>query len=449
MQHGRPGVAAEGRGGNLLLIGFSYRSTTVLELERLSGDADRGEILAMVQRSPQVTEVMVLATCNRLEVYAVVDTFQGGLSAIGQILAERAGTTIGDLVEGAYVRRGEEAARHLFRVAGGLDSAVKGDQQVLGQLRRAYATAKAQHSVGSVLHKLLQRALATGKRVRCETTIGAAYASTVAAALNLADKSLADSPSGTNLEGKTAVVIGTGAMGTLAAAHLTHAGCRRIHVLSRSSSRGRSLVTRIREAGTQADLLNPDRIPETLAQADILFSGTTSAEPIVTAADVRAALSAANGAGRLVICDIGMPRNVDPAVADLPGVSVVDLERICHEPGATDGVEAASRIIAAEFSAYLAEQRMTALAPTITALHRRAAEVVESELSRLDHRLPELGCAYRDEMARTVRRVVDKLLHPPTTQIKNLAGTPAGAGYAEALRKLFELEHVPTGKVLG
>lgn len=452
MQHVRSSVAAEDAAANLLVIGFSYRSTPISALERLSrGESSQAEILDLVQRSsPQVTEVMALATCHRLEVYAVVDTFQGALSTIKRALAEHAGMPIGDLESTAYVRRGKEAARHLFFVAGGLDSAVIGDQQVLGQVRRAYATADANRAVGSVLHRLAQRALSAGKRVRSETTLGVAGASVITAALSLACRTVAKGSAGAGLEGKTAVVIGTGAMGTLAAAHLAHAGCGRLYVFSRSLSRGRSLATRICETGSHADALPLDRLPEALAHADIVVSGTTVAEPIVSVADVRAALAAGDRRGsvrQLVICDVGMPRNVDPAVADLQGVSVIDIERICREPSATDGFEAASRIIAAEFSAYLAEQRMTELAPTITALHRRAADVVTAELSRLDNRLPELGCAPRAEMACTVRRVVDKLLHAPTTQIKNLASTPAGAGYAEALRELFELDHTDAEQV--
>lgn len=446
----RPGSAAEGRATNLVLVGVSHRSATVAELELLGkGQPDQIEILDTLRRSSQVREAMVLSTCNRFEVYAVVESIAEGLFAIRHLLAEHIGTTIENFTETAYTRQGDAAARHLFRVACGLESAVTGDQQVLGQVRRAYATADARHTVGSVLHRLVQRTLAAGKRVRAETEIGAAGASAVTAALSLAGEILVSAGADGTFEGKTAVVIGTGAMGTLAAAHLTHAGCARIYVLSRTLSRGRSLATRIRETGSRAEAFTLDLLPAALANADIVITGTSTAEPVVSVAHVRAAAVPRRGrAPQLVICDIGMPRNVDPAVAALPGVSVIDMDRICRESRATEGVEAASRIVAAEVSGYLAEQRMDEVVPTITALHRRAADVVAAELSRLDNRLPELGCAYRDEMARTVRRVVDKLLHPPTAQIRSLASTPAGASYAEALRELFELDHADTEVVL-
>jgi glutamyl-tRNA reductase len=154
----------------------------------------------------------------------------------------------------------------------------------------------------------------------------------------------------------------------------------------------------------------------------------------------------------LVICDLGMPRDVDPAVAGLPGVYVVDMERIQHEPAAraaASDAEAARVIVAAEVANYLAGQRMAEVTPTVTALRQRAADVVEAELLRLDNRLPELEAAHRDEVARTVRRVVDKLLHAPTVRVKQLASAPGGDSYAEALRELFELDPQAVDAVAG
>jgi glutamyl-tRNA reductase len=146
---------------------------------------------------------------------------------------------------------------------------------------------------------------------------------------------------------------------------------------------------------------------------------------------------------QLVICDLGMPRDVDPTVAGLPGVFVVDMDRIQREPSAraaASDAEAARTIVAAEVANYLTGQRMAEVTPTVTALRRRAADVVEAELLRLDHRLPGLDAVHRDEVAKTVRRVVDKLLHAPTVRVKQLASAPGGDSYAEALRELFELD---------
>lgn len=432
---------------SVLLFGVSHRSAPVSVLEQLSIDeSDQGKIVGRVLQSPLVTEAMVLSTCNRVEVYAVVDAFHGGLAAIGQVLSEHSGLSMADLTKHAYVRYSEAAVEHLFAVASGLDSAVIGEQQVLGQVRRAYATAETNRTVGRVLHELAQRALSVGKRVHSETAIDAAGASVVSVALDLAERRL------DGLSGKTAVVVGAGSMGALSAAHLTRAGIRRVHVLNRSLSRGQRLVHKIRENGVQAEAWPLDHLADALADADVVVSCTGAVSPVVSLADVHNALAAArrDDATPLVICDLGMPRDVDPAVAGLPGVWVVDVDRVQHEPSAhatAADVDAARHIVAAEVAAYLAGQRMAEVTPTVTALRQRAADVVEAELLRLDNRLPGLETAQREEVARTVRRVVDKLLHAPTVRIKQLASAPGGDSYAEALRELFELDQTAIDSV--
>jgi glutamyl-tRNA reductase len=427
---------------SVLLFGVSHRSAPVSVLEQLSTDeSDQVKIIDQVLQSPLVTEAMVLSTCNRVEVYAVVDAFHGGLSAIGQVLAEHSGMSMGDLTKYAYVRYSEAAVEHLFAVASGLDSAVIGEQQVLGQVRRAYANAEANHTVGRVLHDLAQRALSVGKRVHTETAIDAAGASVVSVALDIAGSRL-DS----GLAGRTAAVVGAGAMGGLSVAHLVRAGITHIHVVNRSLPRAQRLAESIREQGVGAEALTLEHLPTALAAADVVVSCTGAVRPVVSLADVHHALANARrdeAAQPLVLCDLGMPRDVDPAVAGLPGVSVVDMDRVQREPSAraaaTDA-EAARQIVAGEVAAYLAGQRMAEVTPTVTALRQRAADVVEAELLRLENRLPGLDDSQRVEVARTVRRVVDKLLHAPTVRVKQLASAPGGDAYAEALRELFELD---------
>ncbi|MGH3633936.1 glutamyl-tRNA reductase [Mycobacterium sp.] len=435
---------------SVLLFGVSHRSAPVSVLEQLSTDeSDQIKIVDQVLQSPLVTEAMVLSTCNRVEVYAVVDAFHGGLSVIGQVLSEHSGMSLGDLTKYAYVRYSEAAVEHLFAVAGGLDSAVLGEQQVLGQVRRAYATAEANRTVGRVLHELAQRALAVGKRVHSETAIDAAGTSVVSVALGMAAEKLG----GIGLAGKTAAVIGAGAMGALTTAHLTRAGVRDVHVVNRSLHRAQRLARKIRESGAGADALTLDRLASALADADVVVSCTGAVRPVVSLADVHHALAAGRrdeSAQPLVICDLGMPRDVDPAVAGLPGVWVVDMDRVQREPSARAAaadVDAARHIVVAEVASYLAGQRMAEVTPTVTALRQRAADVVEAELLRLDNRLPGLDTAQRDEVAHTVRRVVDKLLHAPTVRIKQLASAPGGDSYAEALRELFELDQTAVDAV--
>jgi glutamyl-tRNA reductase len=435
---------------SVLLFGVSHRSAPVSVLEQLSTDeSDQAKLIQQVLQSPLVTEAMILSTCNRVEVYAVVDAFHGGLSAIGQVLAEHSGLSMGDLTKHAYVRYSEAAVEHLFAVASGLDSAVVGEQQVLGQVRRAYATAEANRTVGRILHDLSQRALSVGKRVHSETSIDAAGGSVVSVALHVAAERLYRpelGPSYTALAGRTATVIGAGSMGSLTAAHLVRAGVGHVNVVNRSLPRAQRLAASIAEQGVTAQAWTLDQLPAALVDADVVVSCTGAVRPVVSLADVHHALAASQRdelTAPLVLCDLGMPRDVDPAVAGLPGVSVVDMDRVQREPSAraaSDAADAARRIVAAEVASYLASQRMAEVTPTVTALRQRAADLVEAELLRLESRLPDLGHEQRQEVACTVRRVVDKLLHAPTVRVKQLAGAPGADTYAEALRELFELD---------
>ncbi|AKS30591.1 glutamyl-tRNA reductase [Mycolicibacterium goodii] len=427
---------------SVLLFGVSHRSAPVSVLEQLStNEAEQAKIIDQVLQSSLVTEAMVLSTCNRVEVYAVVEAFHGGLSVIGQVLAERSGMSLNDLTKYAYVRYAEAAVEHLFAVTSGLDSAVVGEQQVLGQVRRAYATAEANHTVGRTLHELAQRALSVGKRVHSETGIDAAGASVVSVALGMAESKLVG-----GLAGRTAAVIGAGAMGALAGAHLVRAGIERVHVVNRSLPRAQRLAHNLTEQGVVADAVGLDDIARALVDADVVISSTGAVRPVVSLADVHYALAQRTLVGaehQMVVCDLGMPRDVDPAVSGLPGVWVVDMDRIQREPSARAAAvdaEAARNIVATEVANYLAGQRMAEVTPTVTALRQRAADVVEAELLRLDNRLPGLDSAHREEVAKTVRRVVDKLLHAPTVRVKQLASAPGGDSYAEALRELFELD---------
>ncbi|MEH3136890.1 MAG: glutamyl-tRNA reductase [Mycolicibacterium neoaurum] len=433
---------------SVLLFGVSHRSAPVSVLEQLSTDeADQAKIVDQLLQSSLVTEAMVLSTCNRVEIYAVVDAFHGGLSVIGQVLSECSGMGLNDLTKYAYVRYAEAAVEHLFSVTSGMDSLVIGEQQVLGQVRRAYAAAEANHSVGRTLHELAQRALSVGKRVHSETGIDSAGASVVSVSLEMAERRIG------GLAGRRAVVVGAGAMGALAAKHLVRAGVERVDVVNRSLPRARRLSQNIADLGVASHPYLLDDIAAVLATADVVVSSTGAVRPVMTLADVHHALAARDDDDRpLVMCDLGMPRDIDIAVNGLPGVHVIDMERIQREPrarAASSDAEAARTIVANEVANYLAGQRMAEVTPTVTALRQRAADVVEAELLRLDNRLPGLDSTHRDEVARTVRRVVDKLLHAPTVRVKQLAGAPGGDSYAEALRELFELDPQAVDAVAG
>ncbi|WP_027500755.1 glutamyl-tRNA reductase [Rhodococcus sp. UNC363MFTsu5.1] len=424
---------------SVLLVGISHRSAPVSILERVAvGDTDRPKLIDKMVASDHISEVMIVSTCNRVEIYAVVDAFHGALADVGELLATHSGLDLADLTKHAYVRYSEAAAEHLFAVASGLDSMVVGEQQILGQIRTAYATSDNQQAAGRVLHELAQQALRVGKRVHSETGIDRAGASVVSVALDKASALLGD-----GLAGRTAMVLGAGSMGGLSVAHLTRAGIGRIIVANRTRERAERLAETARAAGVAADTVELGDLSTALAEADVMVTCTGAVGAVVTLADAHLALAKRDSAQRpLVICDLGLPRDVEPAVAGLPGVSLLDMAALQRDPAAgaaAADADAAREIVAGELATYLAGQRLAEVTPTVTALRQRAADVVEAELLRLDSRLPGLEDPQRDEVARTVRRVVDKLLHAPTVRVKQLASAPGGDSYAAALRELFEL----------
>ncbi|QCB48897.1 glutamyl-tRNA reductase [Rhodococcus sp. PAMC28707] len=423
---------------SVLLVGISHRSAPVAVLERVAvTDTDRPKITDKLMATGSISEVMVVSTCNRVEIYAVVDAFHGALTAVGEVLAEHSGLEVQELTQHAYVRYSEAAVEHLFAVASGLDSMVIGEQQILGQIRAAYAASDNQQASGRVLHELAQQALRVGKRVHSETGIDSAGASVVSVAIERAAAMF-----GGSLAGKTAVVVGAGAMGGLSVAHLGRAGIGRLIVVNRTRERAEHLAETAMSAGVSASSMDFDELPAALSNGDVLVTCTGAVGAVVSLADAHLALAQRDPGRLLAICDLGLPRDVDPAVAGLPGVNVFDMESLQRDPAAgaaSSDAAAAREIVSAELSGYLAGQRLAEVTPTVTALRQRAAEVVEAELMRLDSRLPSLDSPQRDEVARTVRRVVDKLLHSPTVRVKQLATTPGGDSYAAALRELFEL----------
>ncbi len=423
---------------SVLLLGVSHRSAPVSVLERVAvGEEDRPKLTEELLRSDHVFEAMIVSTCNRVEIYAVVDAFHGALAEVSGLLAEHSGLPLADLTRHAYVRYSEAAAEHLFAVASGLDSMVVGEQQVLGQIRTAYASAEAQQAAGRVLHELAQQALRVGKRVHTETGIDRAGASVVSVGLAKAAARF-----GGDLAGRAAVVVGAGAMGGLAVAQLARAGIDSIVVVNRTRERADRLAEIAASYGVRAAPADWSALGEAMTGTDVLISCTGAVGAVVTLADAHRALARRAEGRPLVICDLGLPRDVEHAVAGLPGVTVIDMETLQRDTASTATAEAdrAREIVAAELAAYLAGQRLAEVTPTVTALRQRAADVVEAELLRLESRLPGLDDPQRDEVARTVRRVVDKLLHAPTVRVKQLASTPGGNSYAEALRELFELK---------
>ncbi|GAA3820423.1 glutamyl-tRNA reductase [Streptomyces coacervatus] len=544
---------------SLLVVGLSHRSAPVSVLERAALNADAQiKLLQDTVAAEPATEAAVLATCNRIELYADVDKFHAGVAELSTLLAQHSGVGLDELTPYLYVHYEDRAVHHLFSVACGLDSMVVGEGQILGQIKDSLAKAQDLHSAGRLLNDLFQQALRVGKRAHSETGIDRAGQSLVtfgleqlAVGADVQDWAL----------GKKALVIGAGSMSSLAAATLARAGVAEIVIANRTADRAERLAEILTEGdGTDvaARAVPMDSVPVELTRADVVVSCTGATGLVLSAEAVAAAVEGRTGApvaveenaaaavqtgarplpptsvgteegcpldlsavqqgfsvageaavagmdaatleqhaawvdngtvdrreaarrapeadaalitalaatvatvGRiperrkpepvveaprpapvLFLLDLAMPRDIDAAVHRLAGVRLVDIESLAEAsadaPMAAD-VDQVRRIVADEVAAFGAALRAAHITPTVVALRTMAADVVATEIARLEGRLPALDDKHRSEITQTVKRVVDKLLHAPTVRVKQLAAEPGGAGYADALRTLFDLD---------
>jgi len=460
---------------SVLVVGLSHKSAPVAILERavVGGDA-LTKLLRDISQAGNVAGVFVVSTCNRVEVYAEVDKFHGGVTSISELLARHSGLSLSELTPHLYVHYEDRAVQHLLAVACGLESMVAGESQILGQVRQSLGVAREQGTLSRILGDLGALALRTAKRAHTETGIDRAGANVVAVGIRLAAEHLpgrretvppqaadsetagsetaADGEAGP-LRGCTVLVVGAGSMSSLAASTAARMGALRIVVANRTPERARRLAAKV--AGTTACL---DDLSSALADADLVISCTGAVGLVITADDVTRALrlrsagfgnSAGSRTGRpLVLLDLALPRDVEEAAGGLPGVSLVSLATFgeAGDPGLGGqvayraDVAAVRAIVAEEFDARVLAEHAARVAPTVVALRAKAAEVVDAEIARLAGRLNTLDARTHGEVARAMRRVVDKLLHAPTVRVKELAGSPGGDSYENALRVLFDLD---------
>jgi glutamyl-tRNA reductase len=417
---------------SLLVIGLSHHTAPIALLEAVAG-APAGTLAHRVSASHAVGESVILVTCNRLEVYAEALTFHGAVAAIGEALAEVADVDRTELTAHLYVHFEDRAVAHAFAVAAGLDSMAVGEAQVLGQLRDALRAGQRAGTVGESLNSLLQQALRVGKRAHHETAIDTVSRSLVEAGLDEAERVLGD------LSTRTVLVVGAGGMSSLAATTAARRGVGALVVANRTLDRGERLAE---TTGGRAVAM--ERLVESIADADVVISSTGSAQYLVGADLVSA--SAARRARDRVFVDLALPHDVDPAVADLPGTTLIGLAELGAVLAAGADVEtlpevqAVRDLVTGEVAGYVASRMVKSVAPTVAALRSRAAAVVAGEMERLDHRLPDLDDATRQEFQHAVHRVVEKLLHTPTVRVKELTSEGHGEDYAAALRELFDLD---------
>lgn len=436
---------------SFLVVGLSHSSAPVTVLERavVAGDA-QAKLLHDVHTAQNVAGALVLSTCNRIEVYAEVDSFHGGVATICELLARHSGLSLGELTGSAYVHYQHRAAQHLLAVACGLDSMVVGESQILGQVRRAVRLARQHGTLSRELSDLSRVALRAGKRAHAETGIDAAGQNLVTLGLDRAVSPLGRGRDGglPALHGLRVLVVGAGAMSSLAVATSVRLGAASVLVANRTIGNAERLADRY-----GAGAIGLSELGAGLAAADLVVTCTGAVGHVITASGVTSALSRRDSdRGDLMLLDLALPRDVEPAVAALPGVRLVDLADIAtagEETGegqtgtalASDAdVKAVRRIVAYELSSFLKADQAAAVAPTVVALRAKAATVVDAELTRLEHRLGNLDPTMRDEIAKSMGRIADKLLHGPTVRVKELAGSPGAESYETALRVLFELD---------
>ncbi|WP_219471007.1 glutamyl-tRNA reductase [Nonomuraea rhizosphaerae] len=410
---------------SVLTIGISHRTAPVAMLERVAVSGETlVKLLYDVQQDACVAEAMVVSTCNRVEIYAAVDRFHAAVTSISRLLSVHTGVTVDELRPHLYVHYEDRAVEHLFSLVCGLDSMVVGEGQILGQVRRALKLAQKQGTVGATLNELMQQALRVGKRAHTDTGIDTASASLVTAGLALAG----------DLAGRRALVVGAGSMSSLAAVTLARAGVTDIVVANRTLERGVRLAEAV--GGRAVEFA---AVPEELAAAELVITCTGGGQHVITPDMLKSVMS-----GRQAfLLDLALPHDIDSAVREVPGVTLVDLETIQESGiGSRDGdtIESVRTLVAEELAAFLSAERAAKVTPTVVALRSKAAGVVEAELGRLLMRMPHLDGKAKDEVAQTVQRVVDKLLHEPTVRVKQLATSPGGDHYAEALRELFDLD---------
>jgi glutamyl-tRNA reductase len=436
---------------SVLVVGLSHQSAPVSVLERAAVTGDTlGKLLDDVARLPDIAETFVISTCNRVEVYAEVDRFHGGVAGVCELLSRHSGIPVHELTGSLYVHYEDRAVQHLLAVSSGLESMVVGEDQILGQVRSALKQAGDQGTLGRSLRDLGRLALRAGKRARAETGIDRLGLSLVSVGVDLAVAKLGPGRPGPEpggggvLSGLHVLVVGAGAMSGLAVATAARAGAARVTVANRTRDKAQRLAASV--AGdvpsAVADLAD---LPAAIAAADLVISCTGAANLVVTGPLIGDVLAVRRPGHHLVLLDLAMPRDVDPALDELPGVSVIGMETLSGTGTAGVGdveVAAVRAIVEEEFAAYGSAVRAASVTPTVVALRAKAATVVDAELGRLAGRLADEGISGRalEEIAQTVRRVVDKLLHAPTVRVKELASSPDGKEYAAALRVLFDLD---------
>lgn len=418
---------------SIVVIGLNHRTCPIDLLEKVMiGPDSMPKALHGLAAKDDVREAVVLSTCNRTEVYAVVERFHNAFSDIRDFLAEVGGASVDEIASHLYSQHDEAAVGHLFEVAAGLDSAVIGESEILGQVRDAWERAMSEGVSRSVLNQLFRHAVEVGKRARTETAIARSTASVSYAAVEMAREILG------TLHGRRVLVVGAGEMGEGVATALGRAGAGDIVVVNRSEARARALADRV-----GAKVFSLDALAAELSVADVVVSCTGSGEVVIDSATIARART--NASGPLLVVDIALPRDVDPVVGTIEGITLRDLDDL--NAWARRGIESrvaevdqVRSIIGDEIERFVLDQAQRQAAPLVAQLRQSAEKIRTGELERYSGRLSSLTEEQREVVESMTQGILSKLLHAPSLRLREAAGTPQGERLSAAIRDLFDLD---------
>jgi glutamyl-tRNA reductase len=418
---------------HVFLLGVSHQTAPIDVREQLDfSSRDVGAAVEALATRYSAGEAVVLSTCNRSEIYVASDDPVRARQELIDFLGSYHGLPREAFESHVFVHADEEATRHLFRVAAGLDSLVVGEPQILGQVKDAFQVAATRQCVGPVLTRLFHSSFGVGKRVRSETALGEGAISVGFAAVALARKIFG------RLDGRRVLVVGAGEISTLTAQHLRAQGVGEIVITSRTAAHADALAVDV-----DGRAIPWSELRAALASADIVITATGSPRPILTRADVEAVTDRRRGE-QLFIIDIAVPRDVEPSVGEMEQVflyNVDDLQAIVQENLSRRSAEIgrAEAIVGEEVDRFAAWRRSRGAVPTVVALRQRFEQIRRAELQRLEHKLGGLTPEARASVDEVTRLIVEKLLLSPTAQLKALPDEETQIAYTEAVNRLFEL----------
>ncbi len=442
---------------SVVVVGANHRTAPLELLERMAVTGDRlPKLLHTLDGAEDVSEAVVLATCNRTEVFLVAERFHGAYSQVRDFFGDLTYLPPDLFAESLYVHYDDQAVRHLFEVTAGLDSAVPGEHEILGQVRTAWDIARAEGTSRRQLNLLFRHALEVGKRSRTETRIAHHVTSVSQAAVVMAGERLLDAASqpvvskcaGTRaangLAGRRALVVGAGSMARAMASFLAAAGVAELVIANRTGARAESLAAALADQhdGTAIRGVALDRLDHELPSAEVVFCATDATEPVISSEQLRTAVEGCSG--RLLVVDVGMPRDVDPAAVGVVGVELLDMDDVAALTEANlaarrSEADAVRRIVDEEMIRFAGIVSAREVAPVVTALREQAEGVRRAELDRYASRLEGMSTEQRDAVEALTKGMLAKLLHTPTVQLKDTAGSGRGDRLAESVRDLFDL----------